>query len=113
MFIRARGELLLIEVNGPEGLRLGELRQPPTHPLRLPDLNIELQVWNGRVDFVLPISVDDRVVSLIDDLPDGNLELEIVVNYQACDDQVCRIPQTQTLHLSVPFARYIGNKLRV
>jgi peroxiredoxin len=95
-----------IEVSGPEGLCLGDVRKPPTRPLQLPGLDMELQVWDGQVDLVIPMSVDDRVASLVSGVADEGLEMDITVHYQACDDKVCRIPQKSTLHLSVPLAAY-------
>ena len=95
-----------IEVNGPEGVNLGEVRKQETHPLQLPGLDLELQVWSNQVDFVIPLSVNDRLASFLNPQPDEALELDITVHYQACDDQVCRIPQSSTLHLSIPFGVY-------
>lgn len=95
-----------IDINGPEGLNCGQVRKPPTHPLQLPGLDLELAVWEGRVDFVIPLSIDDRVTDFMKDTAAEKLEFSVDIHYQACDDQVCHIPQSTTLHISVPISAY-------
>ena len=100
-----------IEVSGPPGLQVGEIQSPPSHPFRLPGLDTELQVWSGRVDFTLPVHVDDRIASLVDTVRDERIAIEVQVAYQACSDESCRIPQRETLTLEVPLAPHVGNQL--
>ncbi len=100
-----------IRVSGPPGLHAGETVAPPTHPLALPALGMELQVWDGRVDFSIPVFVDDRVVGIIDDVPVEEVPIQVKIDYQACDDQCCRLPQGETLTVKVPVAPYVGHDL--
>jgi len=100
-----------IQVTGPPGLHTGEVVAPPTHPMTLPSLDLELQVWEGQVDFSIPVYVDDRIVGLMGDLPDEEVPIQVKVHYQGCDDQACRIPQKETLTVKVPIAPTIGHKL--
>jgi peroxiredoxin len=100
-----------IEVTGPEGVRIGDLIKKPTHPLNLPGLGVELNVWEGRVDFALPIWIDDRIAGITRKHAMDEVPLTVTVHYQACDDQTCRIPQQETLTLSVPVGNYVGHKL--
>jgi len=84
-----------IEVTGPSGVRTGELFKPPTHPLSLSDLGIELNVWEGQVDFALPVWIDDRISGVTREHAMSDVPLTITIKYQACDDRVCRIPQQE------------------
>jgi peroxiredoxin len=100
-----------IEVTGPPGLRTNEWIKMPTKPLRLPGIEAELRVWEGRVDFVIPVWADDRIASLVEKSEFDEIEIEVKVDFQACDDQVCRIPQSETLTVKVPIAPYLGHDL--
>ena len=96
-----------IEVEAPQGIRFRETIKPPTHPLQLKELGIELHVWDGRVDFVLPFYADDSIVSLVTSRGIESVNLKIKVHYQACDDKVCHIPSSETLELSITVSAYI------
>ena len=96
-----------IEVEAPQGILFRETIKPPTHPLQLKELGIELHVWDGRVDFVLPFYADDSIVSLVTSRGIESVNLKIKVHYQACDDKVCHIPSSETLELSIPVSAYI------
>jgi peroxiredoxin len=100
-----------IGVSGPPGLHVGDTQAPASHPLTLPGLDAALQVWNGQVDFVVPVRADDRIASLVEAIRDEEIEIEVVVDYQACSDESCRIPQRETLTLTVPLAPLVGNAL--
>ncbi len=100
-----------IRVAGPEGLQVGEVRKPPTHPLTLPALGLELAVWDGRVDFVVPVVADDRIAGLMDDIEVEEISIAVHVDYQACDDQACHIPRRETLSLTVPVTPFVGHGL--
>ncbi len=94
----------------PDGMRQGPVEAPPTDPLELPGVG-QLQVWSGRVDFVMPVWATDELTSLVrDDAPD-TVTLEVEVRYQACDDQACRLPRTERLTIDVPVRRHIGPAL--
>ena len=82
-----------IRVEGPEGLHVEAVRKPPTHPLSLAGLDTTLAVWDGRVDFVVPVRADDRIVGLMDEIPEDDITVDVHVDYQACDDAACRIPR--------------------
>ena len=96
---------------GPDGLRSMPVEKPPTHPLELPGIG-PLQVWNGHVDFVLPVWATDEIASLVRaDNPD-DVTIEVEISYQACDDQACRLPRTERLTIDVPVGSYVGPALR-
>lgn len=97
-------------VVGPDGLRSLDVRKPPTETLDLPGVG-PLEVWSGQVDFVIPIWATDEIASLLRaDNPDS-ITIELDVSYQACDDQTCRLPQTERLSLDVPVGAYVGPDL--
>jgi len=100
-----------IDVTGPEGVRTGDILKQPTRPLTLPGLGVELNVWEGRVDFAMPIWIDDRIAGITREHAMDEVPLTVTVHYQACDDHACRIPQQETLTLSVPVGNYVGHKL--
>ena len=81
-------------VTGPEGLRVGEPQYPPTKPFRIEALDEEFQVFEGRVEIVVP---------LVSAVREGeHVPIDVEVRYQACDDRECFLPQTERLHLDVP-----------
>lgn len=100
-----------IVATGPPGLHMNELVKLPTKSLRLPGIDHEFQVWEGRVDFVIPVWADDRIVGLTQALASDEISIEVRVDYQVCDDDTCRIPQSQTLTVKVPVAPYVGHEL--
>lgn len=100
-----------IEVTGPPGLRTGDVIKMPTKPLELPGLDATLQVWEGRVDFAIPVWADDRIVSLVREMDSDEVSIDVRIDYQACDDQACRIPQSESLTVTVPIAPYVGHEL--
>lgn len=97
-----------LQVEGPEGLRVGETIAPATHGLTLPGLDFELQVWDGRVDFVVPVYADDRIASLVDEVRDDEISIDVRIDYQACDDRSCRLPLREEITLRVPLAPHVG-----
>ena len=99
-----------VSVVGPEGLRALPVEKPPTHPFELPGVG-QLQVWDGHVDFVVPVWATDEIASLVrSDSPD-QVTIEIDIAYQACDDEACRLPRTERLRLDVPIGAYVGPAL--
>jgi peroxiredoxin len=100
-----------IEVSGPPGFHTNDMIKLPTKRLKLPGIDSELRVWEGRVDFVIPVWVDDRVKGLMDESEFEDIDIVVKVDFQACDDQSCRIPQTETLTVNVPVAPHLGHDL--
>ena len=100
-----------VQISGPPGLNVGETRKPASRPFSLPGLNAKLKVWDGTVDFVVPVYVDDRIASLVKEVQVAEITIEVRVEYQACSDESCRIPQRETMTLHVPVAPLVGNTL--
>ena len=93
-----------IEIDGPEGLRCEAIERPPTRPLELPGVDAPLRVWDGTVDFVVPVFGNSQLSSRFASAEPDPLDLRIAVRYQACDETRCFIPRTRTLELRVPLA---------
>jgi hypothetical protein len=86
-----------VTVTAPEGVRVGETMYPQTTPFKIEGIDEQFDVFEGGVEVS---------VSLISTLREGEtLPLEIAVQYQACNDRECFLPQQQTLHLDVPTGR--------
>ncbi len=100
-----------IRVTGPPGLHMQDTVAPASELMAFPVLGVELHVWHGRVDFTIPVWVDDRIAGLLNDTAGDEVPIEIQLEYQACDDNACHIPRRETLLLSVPVAAYVGNDL--
>jgi hypothetical protein len=91
-----------VEAAGPDGLVFGEPSYPPTKPLRLPGQGVALPVFEGRFDVVVPFYADGRLASETRPLDRESATLEVKVRYQACDDDQCLLPRTETLALELP-----------
>ncbi len=100
-----------IAISGPPGLHIEPVVKPPTSPLVLPGLGTALQVWEGTVDFAVPLWADDQIVSFIREKSADHHSLDGAIDYQACDDTACRIPQRETLSVRIPIAGHVGPKL--
>jgi hypothetical protein len=79
--------------------------------LNLPGLDTVLQVWDGRVDFAIPVWADDRIGGLLNKSAVDEVDIHIDVSYQACDDKACRLPQSERLTLRVPTALHVGHAM--
>jgi hypothetical protein len=91
-----------VRVTGPPGLAVQDPILPPTTPLQLESLGIELQVWSGNVDIVVPVYPMGELASEVRPLDVKSVSIEIEVRTQACTDEVCLLPRTETLTLEVP-----------
>ena len=91
-----------VEVEGPEGLVVHDPIAPETTPLRLESMGLELPVWSGTFDIVIPFHAAGDLVSEVRPLDGESVELIVRVTYQACDDDVCLLPHTETFRLDVP-----------
>jgi hypothetical protein len=90
-----------VSVEGPPGLVVEDPILPPTTPLHLTSMGIELPVWSGQVDFVYPFHPTGELVSEVRPLDIDSVTLQVTVRYQACNDDVCLLPKTETFFLDV------------
>jgi hypothetical protein len=91
-----------VRVEGPPGLVIEEPILPPTSPLRLQSLDLELPVWSGTVDIAVPFYATGELASEVRPLDHDSVTLEVTVRYQACDSDTCLLPRTEKLSLQVP-----------
>ena len=92
----------VISVTGPEGLQVMPAQFPASNALRLESLDVELQVWSGQVDVVIPIYATGELASECRPLDAASTSLSIDIHYQACDDTTCLLPTRQHLSLELP-----------
>jgi peroxiredoxin len=90
-----------VEVHGPEGLVTLPPILPPTQPLRLEALDLDLNVWSGVVDLQVPFYPRAELVSECRPVDRDSVPIEVTVRYQACDDATCFPPKTETFALDV------------
>ena len=91
-----------VKVSGPPGLVAEDAIVPPTTPLRLKVPEIELPVWSGVVDLRVPIYATSELTSDTRSLEGESVEINVEVQYQACNDTECLLPKTEHFTLSVP-----------
>ncbi|MFT5444407.1 MAG: hypothetical protein ACI8W3_003462 [Myxococcota bacterium] len=84
-----------ISVSAPAGLIVQDPVFPPTETLRLESMNMELPVWSGTIDIVVPFYPVGELVSEIRPLDMESAPLEVSIRYQACNDDVCFPPKTE------------------
>ncbi len=91
-----------VEVSGPDGLVVEPPIVPPTRPLRLESLGVDLPVWSGTVDIRVPVYATGELASEVRPLDRHQVEVIVEVRYQACDDDRCLLPRSERLSLEVP-----------
>jgi len=90
-----------VEVEGPPGLVVQEASKPPSKILRLESVGMELPVMSGSFDVVVPVYPVGELASETRPLDMDRTEIEVRVRYQACNDEVCLMPKTETFRFDV------------
>lgn len=90
-----------VTVAGPPGFTALEPQLPPTEPLYMDNLGVELHVWSGIVDFVIPFYAKGELASETRPLDADSIEISIEIRYQACTDTECLLPTTETLTMPI------------
>jgi hypothetical protein len=88
-----------VRVSGPPGLVVEEPIFPPTEILRLESMGVELPVWTGSLDILVPFYATGELASETRPLDTDSVELEVEIRYQACSHATCSLPKTETLKL--------------
>lgn len=91
-----------VEVSGPPGFTTLPARTPDTEHLRLESLGVDLQVWSDSVDIVIPFYAKGELASETRPLDGESIDVEVNVRYQACTDNECLLPRTETFTLNLP-----------
>ena len=90
-----------LTVSAPAGLVVEDPILPPTETLRLESMDMELPVWSGTVEFVIPFYAIGELASETRPLDADTAEIEVSVRYQACNDAICLSPRTEKLTLQL------------
>lgn len=93
---------LNIKVSGPEGLIVEAPEYPPTESLYLESNDLTLQVWSDSFTVRIPIYPVGELVSEVRPLDMDSVNVDLEISYQACDDDTCLLPRTESLSLEVP-----------
>ncbi len=88
-----------VSVSAPPGLVVEDPIFPPTETLRLESMDMELPVWSGTVDIIVPFYAIGVLASETRPLDSDTAEIEVGIRYQACNDEVCFPPKTEKLVL--------------
>jgi hypothetical protein len=88
-----------VSVSAPPGLVVEDPIFPPTETLRLESMDMELPVWSGTVDIIVPFYAVGVLASETRPLDSDTAEIEVGIRYQACNDEVCFPPKTEKLVL--------------
>jgi hypothetical protein len=91
-----------VTLEGPDGLVLEEPIFPATEPLTLDSMGVELHTWNGRVDIRVPCYANGELASECRPLDTPTAPLDVSVRYQACTDETCLLPATETFRIELP-----------
>jgi len=91
-----------VVLKGPPGLSTLTTEFPPTEHLHLQAMGVDLEVWSGTVDIVVPFYARGELASETRPLDADRITLEVQVRYQACNENECLLPQTETFKLDLP-----------
>ena len=90
-----------VSISGPVGLVALEPEYPPTKKLHLDALDVDLQVWSGTVDIIVPFYPRGELASEVRPLDVDDIDIEVTVRYQVCTENECLLPNTETLTLNL------------
>jgi len=88
-----------LSLTAPAGISLSQPRLPEPHKVELAFSDQPLEVYDGRMVARLDMQVADEA-------PLGRALLKAVFSYQACNDQVCHMPQRQELNLALEIVEH-------
>ena len=89
-----------INIEGPPGLTAMDPILPPTEKLNI--AGADLEVWSGTVDLVVPFYAKGELASETRPLDMKEAPIEVKIRYQACTEDECLLPKTETLSFSLP-----------
>lgn len=83
-----------VVVEGAAGISPGGVQYPPPERKWFSFARRELRVYAGELEFIVPLVVAP-------DAEPGMRTVRVLLTYQACSDQVCRLPVTEELLVRV------------
>ena len=95
-----------VSVEGVEGVSLLEVFYPEPSSVKFPYDDEPYLVYEGR--FVLGL-----VLAIAADIPAGGRELEVVLDYQACDDEACYAPTDTSMKIPIMIVADAGQSRAV
>jgi len=84
-------------VDASDALTIESVRFPRAHAVRAEYVEGDLMAFTGKTTFFLPMRVEERVAG-------DALFVALEIEYQACDDVQCWMPQTDSLRAVIPVA---------
>ena len=91
-----------VTIEGAPSLMVEPAVLPPTHTLALHGTDHELQVWSGTVDIRVPVYAASELATEVAPLAHESTTVDVVVRYQACDDDTCLLPRMERFRLEIP-----------
>lgn len=91
-----------VTVTGPTDVRTLPSQYPSSTPLHLPSLGVDLEVWSGEVDIVVPFYAAGDIATEAKAPESAHCQLQFDVTYQACNESECLLPRTQQFTLELP-----------
>ncbi|MEE2688235.1 MAG: protein-disulfide reductase DsbD domain-containing protein [Pseudomonadota bacterium] len=91
-----------VKVEGPPGLMVEAVKVPPTETLVLGGTGHRLQVWTGKLEIRVPVYAVSELATEVAPLERHSVTVDVIVRYQACDDNACLLPRTEHFSLDVP-----------
>ena len=95
-----------VSVNGVDGVSVVEAFYPPAESRKFPYDDEPYLVYDGTFVIGLVLAVEA-------DIPAGGRELEVVLGYQACNDEACFAPTDTSVKLPIMIVADAGDAIEV
>lgn len=82
-----------------EGVRFGETKWPRAGNLTMTELGMEVPVYRGEVEVLVPITATSELIRLGHGLEKPSVDVGVSCSYQSCDEESCGIPSEVTASL--------------
>jgi len=92
---------------GGEGLRFGTQVWPQAQMLGMPELNLEVPVYEGALDVTVSVSATSDIIRLGHGLERASATIEVSCTYQSCDAHACGLPTVIRSTLEVPLEELV------
>ena len=90
-----------VKILGPQDLQCLPAKYPPTTPYYHKLMAVDLNVWSGQVDIVVPFfPAGDLATEAA--APAASASIDFEVSYQACSDEECLLPRTERFTIELP-----------
>jgi peroxiredoxin len=90
------------------GIRVGAPSWPEPHRLDMPLMGGEaVPVWEGDVTVTIPVTATSDLIRLGHGLDVSEAVLDLRLNFQACNDDTCMMPDHLQTRLTVPLATLV------